>query len=166
MQFFLFSFYLILFVTTQVDRLNQASPPATPRQGAARGASACAARRLLGKSAFWSHVWCKNHIPPKYGNRALMTPFSLNSFSLTTWVVTPFQIIKAQMKNPTGSLNEPDGVICFIAQAANGLENILLYALQIRIGRETKFCAISQSDIFNPPCEHFLSTLSILFYSI
>jgi len=42
-----------------------------------------------------------------------------------------------KMKNPTGSLNEPDGVICFIAQAANnGLENILLNALQIRIGRE------------------------------
>jgi len=42
----------------------------------ARGASACAARRLSGKSAFWSHVRCKNHIPPKYGSYSSV-PFSL-----------------------------------------------------------------------------------------
>jgi len=52
------------------------------------------------------------------------------------------------MKNPICSLNEPDGVICFIAHAANGLENILLNALQIRIGRESKFCAILMPDIY------------------
>jgi len=47
------------------------------RLKAARGASACATRRLLGKSAFSSHVLYKNHIPPKYGNRALMTPSAM-----------------------------------------------------------------------------------------
>ena len=72
------------------------------------------------------------------------------------------------MKKPTGSLNEPDGVICFIVQAANGLENSLLDALQIKTGRKREMrhhldfglriadCGISFGQFFQSSVAAFL----------
>ena len=62
-------------VTAQVDRLK-----------AARGARACAARRLLGKAHFKAMVDAQESHPAKVLQSCFLNPsaFSLNSFNLTT----------------------------------------------------------------------------------
>ena len=68
-------------------------------------------------------------------------------------------------KNPTGSLNEPDGVVGYIATATSKRADSVLTGLKSSIGnkRESKFRAIVLPDIVNIPHNDILS-MTVLYY--